>query len=256
MLRLENVTIGARTNDLSGLRYLPEGERKDVAVIMAHGFTSGKYSMDNLASFLAARGFETLTFDFVGHKLGGSGGVMESMAQAPGNLSDALSWLRGVTRASRIVLLGHSMGAAAALVTAAWEVSERASPTLMGKPGAGVASGAPLAGVISLCMGVEPSSGFDSALGRAMLDQRRDYVAGAPAIDLLREIEGLIESVPLIGALPALFIAGRQDVLVSVERVERLARTAPNSTVEVIESSHLEAPDRSRSTVLNWLLRI
>jgi len=255
-LKLETITIRGRSNDLSGLRYLPEGNRRSTAVILAHGFTSGKYSMDSLANYLATRGFETLTFDFVGHKLGGSGGAMETIAQAPANLGDALRWLRDVSEAERIVLAGHSMGAAAALATAAWEIAARATPELIGKSGSREAWGAPLAGVVSLCMGAEPAAGFDSAIGKAMLEQRRDYVAGGPALDLIREIGGLAATAAGIGALPALFIAAKQDVLVSVDRVLQLAQLAPNSKVQVIESSHMEAPDKSRAAVYTWLLQL
>ena len=84
-MRLENVTVPARGQDLCGLRYLPDTQRRDTALILAHGFTSGKYSLDSLASYLCARGYEALTFDFVGHKLGCTGGRMETMAQAPGD---------------------------------------------------------------------------------------------------------------------------------------------------------------------------
>ncbi len=212
--------------------------------------------MDSLASYLSTRGFESLTFDFVGHKLGCSGGAMETMAQAPGNLGDALYWLRGNSEAEQIVLIGHSMGAAAAIATAAWELAERATPELIGKTGHKEAWGAPLAGIISLCMGAEPAAGFDSAIGQAMLEQRRDYVTGAPAIELIREIGGLAATVSGIGELPALFIAAKQDVLVSVDRVLQLAQLAPNSTVQIIESSHLEAPDKSRAAVYSWLLQL
>jgi pimeloyl-ACP methyl ester carboxylesterase len=235
------------------LRYIPDGDRRDIAVILAHGFTSGKYSLDSLASYLAVRRYEALTFDFVGHKMGCTGGRMETMGQASGNLSDALAWMRATSAAKRIVLVGHSMGAAAALVTAAWDAAERASPALIGKEELRSSSHAPLAGVVCMCMGMEPSRGFDSSLGQAMLEQRKDYVAGAPPLDLLREIDGLIESAAQIGPLPALFIAAKQDVLVTVERVERLAALAPNGAVQVIDSSHLEAPDRSRTAILSWL---
>ena len=255
-MRLETVTIRGRASDLAGLRYLPEGNRRGIALVLAHGFTSGKFSLDSLANYLATRGFEALTFDFVGHKLGCSGGTMETMAQAPGNLSDALHWLRSVSDADRIVLVGHSMGAAAALATAAWEIAERATPELIGKAGSKESWGAPLAGVVSLCMGAEPSAGFNSAIGKAMLEQRQDYVVGAPAIELIREIDGLAASAAGIGSLPALFIAAKQDVLLSVDRVVRLAQLAPNSTVQVIESSHLEAPDKSRAAVYSWLSQL
>ena len=74
-LRLETVTIRGRASDLAGLRYLPEGNRRSIGVVLAHGFTSGKYSLDGLANYLATRGYEALTFDFVGHKLGGPVGL-------------------------------------------------------------------------------------------------------------------------------------------------------------------------------------
>ncbi len=252
-MRLENVTIPARGIDLAGLRYLPDRDARSTALVLAHGFTSGKYSLDSLASYLATRGYESLTFDFVGHKLGCTGGRMETIAQAPGNLSDALAWLRGNTQAERIVLIGHSMGAAAALATAAREVLYLASPLLIGKVASKEAADPPLAGLVCLCMGTEPAAGFDSAIGQAMVEQRNDYVAGSRAMDLLREIDGLVASAAQIGNLPALFIAAKQDVLVSVDRVQRLAEMTPNATVQVIDSSHLEAPDRSRAAIYSWL---
>ncbi|HLJ56814.1 MAG TPA: alpha/beta hydrolase [Chthonomonadaceae bacterium] len=255
-MRLEAVTIPGKASDLAGLRYIPEDGRRATALVLAHGFTSGKYSMDSLASYLATRGFETLTFDFVGHKLGCSGGTMETMAQAAGNVADALSWLRDVTQAEKIVLAGHSMGAAAALATAAWDIAERATPELIGKQDAREVRGAPLAGVISICMGAEPSSAFDTNIGRAMLEQRKDYVSGAPPLDLLREVDGLAANTTGLGDLPALFIAAKQDVLLTVDRVLQLAQRAPNSSVQVIESSHLEAPDRARAAVYTWLCQL
>lgn len=255
-MKLETVAIRGRTQHLSALRYLPSRNRRGIALVLAHGFTSGKYSMDTLASYLAMRGYEGLTFDFVGHKLGGSGGSMETMAQAPDNFADALAYLRSVTEAESIVLIGHSMGAAAALATAAWEITKLASPALIGKEVMPEVEGPPLAGIVCLCMGMEPSRGFDSAIGQAMVEQRSDYVEGAPALQLLREIDDLIAAAGQIGSLPALFVAARQDVLVTVERVERLAAMAPNSAVEMIESSHLEAPDRARPVIYSWLTQL
>lgn len=255
-MRLETVSIRGRASDIAGLRYLPEGNRRSTALLLAHGLTSGKYSLDSLANYLATRGFESLTFDFVGHKLGCSGGEMQTIGQAPGNLADALHWLRAVSEAEQIVLIGHSMGAAAALATAAWELTERSTPELIGKSSGREDLGAPLAGVICICMGADPAAGFETAIGKAMLEQRQDYIAGARAIDLVHEIEGLAMSAAGLGPLPALFIAAKQDVLVSVDRVIRLAQLAPNSTVQVIESSHLEAPDKSRAAVYSWLAQL
>ena len=242
-MKLEPVTIPAGEVLLAALRYVPVVRTHPTALLFAHGFTSGKYSLDLLASYLAGKGYEGITFDFVGHKLGATGGEMRHARQAVENLQAALDWLRQNTRAEQIVLMGHSMGAAAALAVAAQEQQH--------PPDANVAR---LAGVVSICMGLEPSKGFMGAIGRAMLAQRSDYVAGNPAVQLLTEIESLVPFAQHIGNLPALFIAARQDVLIPVERVEGLARLAgPSARVAVIDASHLEAPDRSRATISEWL---
>ena len=240
-MKLESVRIPAEGATLAALHYLPEGQVRPTVLLYTHGFTSGKYSLDTLAGYLAGRGYPGLTFDLIGHKLGGTGGEMRHTLQAAENLRDALIWVRGHLETAQVVLVGHSMGAAAGLQVAAWE---RQSP---GTP--------PLAGVISLCMGLEPAAGFASQIGRAMLAQRHDYVAGAPALELLTGLNSMVQTAAAeIGDLPALFIAARQDVLLSVARVEALAAIAgANASVVVLDAAHLDAPDRSRATIIQWL---
>ena len=242
-MKLEAVTIPADDVALAALRYVPVTVAHPTALLFAHGFTSGKHSLDLLASYLAGKGYEGLTFDFVGHKMGATGGEMRHIRQAVENLQAALDWLRRNLRAEQIVLVGHSMGAAASLAVAAHEQQHPPSANL-----------ARLVGVVSICMGLEPSKGFMGAIGRAMLAQRSDYVAGSPAVQLLTEIEGLVPFAQHIGDLPMLFIAARQDVLIPVERVEGLAQLAgPSAQVAVIDASHLEGPDRSRAVISQWL---
>ena len=239
-MKLESVRIPAEGATLTGLHYVPEGRTRPTAIVYTHGFTSGKYSLDTLAGYLAGRGYPGLTFDLIGHKLGGTGGEMQRTLQAAENLRDALTWVRGHLEVEQIALVGHSMGAAAGLQAAAWE---RLHP---GHP--------PLAAVIGLCMGLEPAVGFESQIGRAMLAQRRDYVAGAPALELLTGLNTLVLAATEIGDLPALFIAARQDVLISVARVEALAALAgENASVIALDAAHLDAPDRSRATIIQWL---
>ena len=242
-MKLEAVKIPSEGVQLAALRYVPDRIAHPTALLFAHGFTSGKHSLDLLASYLAGKGYEGLTFDFIGHKMGATGGEMRHTDQAVANVRDALAWLRYSTHASQVVLVGHSMGAAASLGVAA---HEHTHPV-----GADVPR---LAGVVSMCMGLEPSRGFTGAIGRAMLTQRSDYVAGSPAIQLLLELETLVHRAAHIGDLPALFVAARQDVLIGVERVEGLAALAGHgASVVQIEASHLEAPDRARAVVSQWL---
>ncbi len=241
-MRLEAVRIPSGGVELAALRYVPDRPLRPTALIYAHGFTSGKYSLDNLANYLAGRGYPGLTFDFVGHKLGCTGGEMRHISQAAENLQDALRWLRAHSEAEQVVLIGHSMGWAAVLEVAA---QERRHPSN---------DGARLAGIVCMSIGLEPTRGFDNAVGRTMLAQRSDYVVGAPALELLSGLDTLILATREIGNLPALFIAARQDVLVSVARVEQLAALAgPAASVTTLDTSHLDAPDRSRSTIAQWL---
>lgn len=239
-MRLENHFIPSKERALCALRYVPDIAPKEIALIYAHGFTAGKYTLDGLAGYLAGKGYEGLTFDFIGHKMGGTGGELREMAQIVENLQAVLAWSRLQTSAKRIALIGHSMGAAAAMGTAIREAQSPAAP--------------PLAGVACLCMGTNPELGFQSVVGRSMQAQRADYVQGAPIAALSAQIGALLPTNGELGDLPALFIAARQDVLVSVERVERLAQVAgANTRVATIESSHQEAPDKSKAPLLKWL---
>ncbi len=239
-MKLESVRIPAEGAMLAGLHYVPEGRVRPTAILYTHGFTSGKYSLDTLAGYLAGRGYPGLTFDLIGHKLGGTGGEMLQTLQAAENLRDALIWVRVHLEVAQVVLVGHSMGAAAGLQVAAWERLRPATP--------------PLAGLVSICMGLEPAVGFEGQIGRAMLAQRRDYVAGAPPLDLLIGLNALVQTAAEIGDLPALFIAARQDVLLPVARVEALAALAgAKASVVALDAAHIDAPDRSRATIIQWL---
>ncbi len=236
-MKLEQVTIpGAPA--LSALCYRPEASTLPGAALLAHGYTSGKYSLDGLASYLAGRGCCALTFDFPGHKLGGSGGEMTCAADAASAVRRALSWLRKEFGGRPIVLIGHSLGAAASLHVAGTEWTSGARD---------------LAGVASLCMGDNPASGFAGPLGQAMLAQRGDYVAGLAAAALLQEVGALLPACRDL-PIPSLLIAARQDILISPGSVERLAETiGPLCRLETIEATHLDAPDRARPLLMRWI---
>lgn len=234
-MKLHVVQIPAAVHVLAGLYYLPDKSPRKTGLVFAHGFTSGKHSMDLLASYLAGRGYPGLSFDFVGHKLGATGGEMRSIRQAIDNVGSAVSYLRRQAGIERVVLVGHSMGAAASLL-------------YVSQGDMGVSA------VISLCMGTEPARGFTDTIGRAMVTQRGDYVAGAPATDLLLEMDGLVAGIHKIDTIPVLCLAANQDVLIPPARVEEFAnRIGETATFRILEATHLDAPDRARGTVAEWL---
>ncbi len=233
---------------LDALRYVPEVNKRNLGVLLAHGFTSGKYSMDSAAAYLAERGYECVTYDAIGHKLGGTGGEMLHIRQSAENLRDALYWTSQNCEVSRLAVIGHSMGAAAALQAVAWHeetVDRQTQPAF------------DLAAIACVCMGINPVSGFDSPLGAAMLKQRSDYVAGAPARELLSGLQELLDSARHIRSTPVLLLAAKNDILLPLAAVEALHnRIGEMSTMRTVDAMHLDAVDRSRGLLYNWLEEI
>ncbi len=84
----------------------------------AHGYSSSKHNFDALCGFAASHGFHVISIDFPGHKLGASGGRLESVDDLTDALAAAVRYLRE-TYAVPVYTMGHSMGAATALRTCA-----------------------------------------------------------------------------------------------------------------------------------------
>jgi len=234
-MNLSRISIPAGRVTVSGLTYTPDAAPR-LCVVLAHGYTSSKASMDILAAYLCGRGYGCVTFDFRGHKLGGSTGTLDSMADAIEDLRSAAQFGMGHFGLHSCVLVGHSMGA---LV------------------GFGVAADDPrVAAVAAIATGPKPSAAFTSVAGAAMLAQRAAYVDGAEPQRLLEQMDVLADAVERFGNRPALFVAARGDVLVRADRLREMAlRAGPRAEFVEIDGSHLEAPDRARGAVANWLDR-
>lgn len=89
----------------------------DVWVIMIHGYLGKKEEMIHMSSYYHARGYNILLPDLKGH--GESEGTYVGMGFA--DRLDILNWIKYITgknKNAKIILHGHSMGAATALFTA------------------------------------------------------------------------------------------------------------------------------------------
>lgn len=231
-MQLERVSIDSDNAVLCGLAYLPPA--KPIVCVLSHGFTASKATMDLLAAYLAGRGYGCLTFDFRGHKLGGSTGELRSMEDAVDDLRAAVKFARERFERTECVLVGHSMGALASFAVAAEDKH--------------------VVGVVAIATGGKPSKGFSSAAGKAMLEQRSAYIDGADAMTLLREMDALSAHVEQLGERPSLFVAARNDLLVRPDTLRSLSLLAgPNAKFVEVEAQHLDAPDRARGAVANWL---
>src|SRR5207247_1170624 len=117
-LKLERVSIPGDDVTLAGLVYTPREDTRGAVVVVSHGFTASKESVDLLAAYLAQRGHSCLTFDFRGHKLGGSTGDLNHAVETLADLGAAIEFAKDRLSREDCILAGHSMGALVSLLVA------------------------------------------------------------------------------------------------------------------------------------------
>lgn len=233
MPNVELFRIEAEHNPVAVLRYEPRRAR-GISVIAGHGYSSSKQNLDFLASFLASHGFGVYSFDFPGHKLGASGGVLRSVDDC----IDAMSAVLNFARERGDVLaytLGHSMGGMTALFTAALD------PTVLG--------------TIAIATGFGRPTSLESLQRVGVADFRASYVVGVTLPELVADVDRRYRE--LLGRLagrPALYVVADRDAMVSPKSVRELYDRAPNpKTLVTIGSDHTYAAEHSRAAVLEWL---
>jgi alpha-beta hydrolase superfamily lysophospholipase len=231
-----NVTLhrlSAAANPVAVLEY--EARRKrDVALVVGHGYSSSKQNLDGLCAFLASHGFAVYSLDFPGHKLGASGGRLGSVD----DLFDAMATVVGFARAAgerTVYTVGHSMGAATALCVAGRDRS--------------------IAGAVSIATGYGRPAALDGLMARGVVDLRSSYVEGLTLPELSHQWQPHLDAaLPALAGRPVLFVAAERDGMVSRSSVEDLyARASEPKTLVTVASDHTFAGDNSRSAVLQWL---
>ncbi|MDH2909153.1 MAG: alpha/beta fold hydrolase [Candidatus Eremiobacteraeota bacterium] len=232
-MRLDLHHIATENGAIAALAYEPRRPR-DLAIVAGHGYSSSKHNLDPLCAFLAAHGCAMYALDFPGHKLGASGGRLRDAEDAVAAVSAAVALARSHGFA-RVLTLGHSMGAMAALLA--------------------TASDASLLGCIAIATGYGRPTAL-SALQRAgATDFRSGYVDGASLPELVEGIDRRFDrALPLLRGRQSLYIAASADAMVSPASVRDLYERAPDEKRFVtIESDHTEAASRARAEVLAWL---
>jgi len=230
---LELLRVSAERNDIAVLLYEPKRPR-GVTVVAGHGYSSSKHNLDFLCAFLQSHGFRVLSLDFPGHKLGASGGELRGF-------DDCIDAMHAVVRQARargagpIYVMGHSMGAATALLTAAADVS--------------------IDGVIAIATGFGRPSALNVLAKAGATDFRSSYVVGVDLQTLFADADERFErALPQLAGRPVLYVAASRDAMVAPRSVEELFDRAPEPKQFVtIESDHTYAGEHARAVVLTWL---
>ncbi len=231
-MKLELHRVASARNEIAVLRYIPRKPR-GIALVVAHGYSSSKQNLDPLCAFLAAHGVELFSLDFPGHKLGASGGRLH-------DFEDCLDTMASVTRFARSrsgdpILLGHSLGAVTALVSAARDRAVR--------------------GVVAIATGYRRPAALEALQRTFTTDLRAEYVDGASLPELFADIDArLDEGLPLLAGRPALYVAAERDAMVPPSSVNELFERAPEpKRLARVESNHTAAGEHARTPVLQWL---
>jgi pimeloyl-ACP methyl ester carboxylesterase len=233
VLNVELLHVPFGTGQLAALYYEPRRAR-GVTIVAGHGYSSSKHNLDFLCAFLAGHGYAVYSLDFPGHKLGGSGGRLNSDAELVAAMHAVVTRAREHTN-DTIYTMGHSMGAQVALRTAA------ADPQI--------------AGAIAIATGYGRPTALAQLQGKVTSDFRSSYVDGLTLPELVRHFDdALDDALPKLAGRPLLVVAADRDMMVNAASVRELFDRAPEpKTLVSIQSDHTNAADNSRSAVLQWL---
>jgi pimeloyl-ACP methyl ester carboxylesterase len=235
-VKLELLRVAVGDGSVAALRYEPRRPR-GVWIVAGHGYSSSKQNLDFLSYFLASHGYGVMSLDFQGHKLGASGGRLESVE----DLVAAMGGVAGYARefhSGAIYALGHSMGAMTALFTAARDRS--------------------ITGTIAIATGYGRPSALEALREKGVSDFRSAYVEGVALPDLVRGVDEIFDrALPELGGRPQLYVCADRDAMVSRASVEELFDRAPEpKTFVTISSDHTYAAENARGDVLAWLNRL
>lgn len=230
-IRIEPVDIASAGGTVHGLFYHGGGE-PETCVVLCHGYSSSKHNVDPLAFYLASEGFLSFALDFQGHKLGASSLPLRSALDLRSNALDAVVFAH--TRARRVVLAGHSMGAATAI-------------------GATLESSA-VAGLIVMCTALGRNQSLSGGALLGGLRNRAAYVDGPTPDEITKVMDSFSERIAEIAPRPLLVIAGSKDAIVAPSAVHQLFEAAAEpKTYDLIEATHTDCAERAKFAVLRWL---
>ncbi len=207
---------------------------RNVALVAGHGYSSSKHNLDFLCGFLAGHGFRIYSLDFPGHKLGASGGRLNSDEDLVASMQSVVARAREETDGA-IYTIGHSMGAMTALRTAARDTE--------------------ISGAISIATGYGRPSALAALRSLGATDFRDSYVDGLTLPALSAALDAAFErELPMLAGRPVLYVAADRDMMVSQASVRELFTRAPEpKTFVTVQSDHTTAADASRAPVLQWL---
>jgi pimeloyl-ACP methyl ester carboxylesterase len=233
-IRIDPITLPSAGGNIHGLFYHTAADRAATCVVLCHGYSASKHNVDILAFFLAVEGFTAFAIDFQGHKLGASSLPLVRAEDLLSNALDARRYVRSRTDVGRIVMAGHSMGAAVAI-------------------GATVRD-ADVSGTIVMCTALRRADRLGDGGLATGLRNRAAYVEGASPEAITAAMDGYTEQIGEVSPRPLLVVAARKDALVAPSAVRALFDVAHEpKTYELVDATHTDCAERARFVIVKWL---
>jgi alpha-beta hydrolase superfamily lysophospholipase len=231
-IRIEPISVTSAGGVVRGLLY--HTNRAATCIVLCHGYSSSKSNVDPLAYHLAVEGYIALAFDFQGHKLGASSLPLAKAADLVINALDVVAYAKAMPDVRRIVIGGHSMGAATAI---------------------GVALRSQLvSGVIVLSTAMKRAHSLTGEGLLSGLANRAVYVDGAGSSEIAALMDTFTGKIADVAPKPLLVVAASNDALVAPSATRLLFDAASEpKTFETIEGNHTDCAERSRFVVVRWL---
>lgn len=241
-----------------------EPAKKNIAVLLFHGFTaySGPYDMAGVP--ISKAGFTIFGLDYRGHGLsGGNRGDSHGKDRWIGDLAEAVKHVKGLGF-SQVVVMGHSLGVAAAMCAANAVPNEIAGLVL-------------LSGAYESRPGLNKPIGFytqakllSSAVFRPSYRAVEYYREGmtvtadtlfnfryTPRFVMMLDVKTL--RLPADLHIPVLVGVGDKDELFTVEKVKEFYDVIPSTKKEFFvmqDATHAKIPAESWEEVAKWVEKV
>jgi alpha-beta hydrolase superfamily lysophospholipase len=240
-----------------------EPAKKNIAVLIFHGFTAYSGPYDMAGTPISKGGYTTFGLDYRGHGLsGGNRGDSKGKDRWISDLAEAVTYVKGQGY-TQVVVLGHSLGVAAAMCAANAVPDEIAGLVL-------------LSGAFEARKGINKPMSFyqqakiiSSAVFRPSYRAVEYYREGmtvspdtlwnyryTPRFVLMLDVKKL--RLPVDMNIPILVGVGDQDELFEVEKVKEFSDLLPGDKKEFLvmkNATHAKIPVESWEEIAKWIDR-
>lgn len=240
-----------------------QAEKSKVAVLILHGITAHSGAYDMAGKPFSESGYVTFGLDYRGHGLsGGNRGDTPGIERWIADLGETVKYIKGLGF-SEVVVLGHSLGVATAMLTANQVPDEISGLVLL----SGAYEGKK--GVSKEPTALEKARFFASAALRPSHQSYEYYREGmtvtkdslfnlryTPRFLMMLDVKTL--RLPEDMNVPVLVGIGDEDELFTVEKVREFYDLVPGDQKEFLvmeNTTHAQIPLESWMQVVDWLDR-